>query len=125
MKVLSATAHGAIDYLSVIIFALAPTVAGFTGKQATICYLLAVVHFLLTAITRFPLGILKTVPFSLHGIVEIIVSILLVILPWIGGFSAGVNSRNFFVAMGIVIFLVWMLTDYRSGTAAPDRTAPR
>ncbi|HEY2325502.1 MAG TPA: hypothetical protein VGJ82_21775 [Thermoanaerobaculia bacterium] len=126
MKVLGAFSHGVIDYLMVIILAVGPGVAGFTGKQATICYALALVHFLLTFITRFPLGVMKTLPFWLHGSVEIVVAVLLVILPWLGSFSAGVLSRNFFVAIGVLIAVIWALTNYRSAgrAAAASKPAP-
>ncbi len=118
MRVLGAVSHGVIDYLMVILLAIGPSVAGFTGRQAMMCYGLAVVHFLLTIITRFPLGITKTLPFWLHGTVEIIVALLLIILPWLAHFSAGVHSRNFFVAIGVLIAVIWALTNYRSADRA-------
>ena len=130
MKVLGAFSHGVIDYLMVIILAIGPGVAGFTGKPAaTMCYALALVHFLLTIITRFPLGVLKTLPFWLHGTVEIVVAVLLVILPWLANFPAGVKgiaARNFFVAIGVLIAVIWALTNYRSGgrEAAPSTPTP-
>jgi len=124
MKVLGAFSHGVIDYLMVILLAIGPGVAGFTGPQATICYALAVVHFLLTFITRSPLGVMKTLPFWLHGTVEIIVAVLLVILPWLAHFSAGAHSRNFFVAIGVLIAVIWALTDYRSGGRAAAASKP-
>jgi hypothetical protein len=110
----------------VILLAIGPSVAGFTGRQATMCYGLAAVHFLLTIITRFPLGVAKTVPFWLHGSIEIVVAVLLVILPWLANFAAGVHSRNFFVALGVLIAVIWALTNYRSGdrAAATSKPAP-
>lgn len=129
MKVLNGMMHGLIDYASVLIFALGPTVSGFTGPQAKICYVLAFVHLLLTLATKFPLGVLKAVPFPTHGAIELLVSILLVVLPWIAGFSAGVNSRNFFLFMGLIIFVVWLVTDYRGSgrteTASTPAVPPR
>jgi hypothetical protein len=124
MRVLGAVSHGVIDYLMVILLAVGPGVAGFTGKQATFCYALAAVHFLLTIITRFPLGVAKTLPFWLHGAVEIVVALLLVILPWLANFSAGVHSRNFFVAIGVLIAVIWALTDYRSAGRAHAASTP-
>ncbi len=105
--------HGLIDYLMVILVAMGPRLAGFTGKQAMFCYLLAAVHLALTLLTRFPLGVLKVVGFPLHGAVELLVGILLIVLPWIAGFSAGVRSRDFFVAIGCLILLIFAMTDYR------------
>lgn len=113
MRTLSAWSHGIIDYCTVIFLAIAPSVIGFTGKQATICYVLAAVHFLLTVVTRFPLGVVKIVGFPIHGAIECMVGILLVLLPWIANFSRGVLSRNFFVAFGLLILLIFALTDYR------------
>jgi hypothetical protein len=106
--------HGVIDYASVIFLAIAPRVTGFTGKQASICYALAAVHLVLTLVTRFPLGAVKVLGFPLHGAIEVIVSILLVIMPWLGGFSRGVLSTRFFVSFGLFLFVIWLLTDYRN-----------
>jgi hypothetical protein len=127
MRVIGAFAHGVIDYAMVIMLAIGPSVAGFRGKQALICYALALVHFLLTVITRFPLGASKVLPFAMHGTIEIGVGVLLIILPWLANFSAGVNSRNFFVAIGFLIVVIWLLTDYRTprdtrGVTDPDAT---
>ena len=113
MRVLKPLSHGVIDYLMVLILAIGPGVAGFQGAQAKFCYLLAVVHFLLTIITNFPLGVLKRVPFWLHGAVEIVVAAFLVILPWLANFSRGIHSRNFFVLIGLLIAVIFALTDYR------------
>jgi hypothetical protein len=114
MRVIGLWSHGVIDYLLVIILAIAPSVAGFNGRQATICYALAVLHFLLTVVTRFPLGAIKVLSFTLHGSVEFVVGLLVIMLPWLVGFSAGLNSRNFFVAIGVLILVIWAMTDYRN-----------
>jgi hypothetical protein len=93
-------------------------VAGFRGRQSLFCYGLALVHFLLTIITRFPLGVSKSLPFPIHGAIEFVVAILLIALPWIANFSAGVHSRDFFIAIGVLIFVIWLLTDYQSRRSA-------
>jgi hypothetical protein len=105
--------HGIIDYASVIMLAVAPRVTGFSGKQAVFCYTLAVVHLALTLLTRFPLGAVKVIGFPLHGAIEFIVSLLLIALPWLANFSNGVLSTRFFVAFGLLLFVIWLLTDYR------------
>ncbi len=116
MKILSGKIHGYLDFLTVIIFAVAPTVLGFGGLPAYISYILAVVHISLTLVTAFPKGIIGIVPFPIHGGIELIISIVLVILPFILGFAE--TPRNFFIGIGIVIFVVWLLTDYRKPVAA-------
>ncbi len=106
--------HGMIDYLVVIILAAGPSVSGFTGRQAGFCYLLAAVHLVLTLVTRQPLGVAKIVGLPIHGAIELLVGVLLLILPWIADFARGVLSRNFFVTAGFLILVIWALTDYRN-----------
>jgi len=110
---ISALTHGIIDYLMVIILVIGPGVAGFRGRQAALCYVLAAVHFALTFFTRFPLGVLKQVGFPIHGAIELMVGFLMIVFPWIASFARGVLSRNFFIAIGALIVLIWFLTDYR------------
>ncbi len=115
MKVLSPMLHGYIDFLTVVIFAVAPTVFGFDGLPAYIAYALAVIHLVLTLTTAFPKGVVGVVPFAVHGLIEIVVAIVLVILPFVFGWTDA--PRNFFIGIGIVIFLVWLLSDYRKTSA--------
>ena len=112
MKILSPKLHGFLDILTVIIFALAPTGFGFVGLPAAICYILAVVHLLLTIMTAFPLGMKKDIPFPIHGGIELVVAIALIALPFILGWTDA--TRNFFIGIGIVIFIVWLLSDYQN-----------
>jgi len=125
MKILSPAVHGVLDYVVVAAFAAAPTVVGFSGLPATISHLLAVVHLGLTLATAFPLGVWKLVPLGVHGAIELIVSALLVPLPWIVGFAADTRARDFFVGAGVVIFLTWLLSDYASAPQPETKkTAP-
>ncbi len=116
---IGAVPHGVIDYLMVIFLAFGPGIAGFHGRQAVICYVLAVIHFGLTILTRFPLGILKHVGFPVHGAIEFIVGLLMLVLPWVASFARGVLSRNFFMAIGALILVIWFLTDYRGLRVRP------
>ncbi len=110
--------HGILDYASVILLAVAPGVTGFNGKPAFICYTLAVVHLALTLLTRFPLGAFKIIGFPLHGAIEFLVSLLLIVMPWLANFSRGVLNTRFFVAFGLLLFVIWLLTDYRGRRGA-------
>ena len=118
LRSIGALAHGIIDYLMVIILVIGPGVAGFSGKQAIFCYLLAAVHFIMTVLTRFPLGAVKIIGFPLHGAIEALVAILLIVLPWMANFFRGVHSRNFFIAIGLLIGLIALLTNYRGITTS-------
>ena len=118
MKILSPTMHGVVDYATVLLFLAAPTVFELTGVGALISYGLAAVHLALTLATAFPLGIGDLVPLSVHGLVELVVAIVLFLLGFLGlGIEQG--GGMFYMTMGVVIFLVWLLTDYGDPHPAP------
>ena len=67
--------------------------------------------------TRFPAGRWKTIPFFVHGIVELIIGIGLLILPSFAGYSPGSPARRFYLAMGAVTLVIWALTAYQARAA--------
>jgi hypothetical protein len=112
-KPISARVHGVLDYATVAAFLNAPMVFGFTGTTAaTILYWLSGIHLLMTGCTDFPLGVFKWIPFKIHGAIEVVAGLFILVAPWIFGFSDNSPARNFFVAVGIIIFVVVALTDY-------------
>src|ERR1700730_2338625 len=113
MKPISLTVHGVIDYLAVVILAVAPAVIGLSVCTAALAYALAGIHLLMTLVTDFPAGVIKVIPIALHQWVERIVGPVLIILAFVSMTEA---ARAFFVAMGIIIFAVERLTAYRSTT---------
>ena len=122
MKILSPRAHGYLDYMVVVAFALAPSLLGFSKVPATVSYVLAAVHLMETLITRFPLGVIKILPFTVHGSIEFVLSFLLVAMPWIFGYSSEPAARNYYVASGIALFVVWLITDYKAADRSPAYT---
>lgn len=110
MKIISPTNHGYLDYVTVILLLAAPTIIGLTGIAGVIAYALAGIHLTMTLVTDFPLGIAKLIPFAVHGWVERVVGPALVLLPFVLGF--GTPAREFYTAVGIVIILVGLFTDY-------------
>jgi hypothetical protein len=122
MKILNSQAHGYLDYFTVILFAAAPTVLGLTGIPAMLAYALAVIHLVMTFVTDFPLGVIKLSSFTIHGWVERVVGPVLIIVPFVLGFSTNVVARNFYMAIGVVIVLVGLITDYKGVETAKPRT---
>jgi hypothetical protein len=106
--------HGYIDYLAVALLLLAPTLFNFSGLPAALCYVLAVVQGGMSLLTAYPLGAAKIIPFPVHGTVELVTSVALVIVPFLLGFSNVASARNFFIAGGVVLFLVWLTTNYKA-----------
>ncbi|MEP6769697.1 MAG: hypothetical protein ABJC61_13580 [Acidobacteriota bacterium] len=112
MRILDARIHGVLDLATVAAFLLGPLLFGLGGNPAAISFALAVVHLLMTLLTRFPMGYWKRIPFVVHGIVELVVGIFLLILPSIAGYAQGSPARRFYMIMGAFILVVWALTAY-------------
>lgn len=112
MKLFSSTVHGYLDYLTVIFFFLSPTLFSLSPTASMIAYILAGVHLVLTLITEFKLGWLDLVPINIHGIVELVVSLVLIGGPWIINGIFMYADKLFFSIVGAVIFVVWLGTEY-------------
>ncbi len=110
MNILTPRAHGYLDYVVVVVFLLAPTVFGLSGFPEVLSYLLAVVHLALTLLTNFALGAVKVIPLNLHSTIEVVVGPVLIIL----GIVLGGAAAAFYIAIGVIILLVWVLTNYRA-----------
>lgn len=113
MKLISPRIHGYLDFLTVILFLLAPTLFGLNQLPALLAYSLAGIHLVVTLTSDFPFGIVKIIPFPIHGWIERIVGPTLVAVPFILGFADDEVARNFYIAAGVVIIAVGLLTDYQ------------
>lgn len=114
LKVLSPRIHGYLDYVVVALFALAPTVFGFGGTPAIVAYALAGIHLTLTVLTAFPLGLVKLIPFKVHGVLEVGAFLGILVAPWLFGFADQAAARNFFLGAGALIGVVVALTNYQT-----------
>lgn len=112
MNIISPRLHGYVDYLSVIIFLVAPAVLGLAGTAALISYVLAAVHLAMTLATRFPLGVVSLVPLPLHGWVERIVGPVLIVLSFVPAVAATATEQWFYLVMGVGILAVGLVSNY-------------
>lgn len=111
MRPITSGIHRALDFVTVVVFALAPTLLHLTGFPGVLSYALATVHLTLTLLTQFADWTPRPVPFHLHGWVEAAVGPILILLPLLAGWTG--TPRLFYLAAGAVIALVWALTTYR------------
>jgi hypothetical protein len=121
MKFLSPKVHGIIDYLVVVFLLLAPALFGLKGRIVTFTYILAGVHLLLSILTNYTVGLVKLVPFPLHGLIELAVSVALIILSYTL-FKNNPTGKMFYLAFGAGLLLVWLVTDYKNG---PEKDIPK
>jgi hypothetical protein len=117
----SARVHGVLDYAMVAAFLNAPMVFGFHGTPAAVAYWLAGIHLLMTGFTDFPVGFFMWIPFKIHGLIELLAGIFVLVAPWIFGFAQEVAARNFFLGIAIILLVVVALTDYSQRVVRPPQ----
>ena len=116
MKILSAKAHGILDYLLVIFLLASPTLFKMEGHLAMFTYALGGVHLLLTILTAFPLGIIKVIPFRIHGLIELVVAIALgAVALWLRE-HGNTLGFEFYIGLTTLILVVFLVTDFRSNS---------
>jgi hypothetical protein len=79
VKIISDTARGILDSLTVAIIVLASSILGLTGFAALVPYALATIHLAKILLTDMPLGAIKIVSMRLHALAEILVGPVLVV----------------------------------------------
>jgi hypothetical protein len=110
---IGAVSHGILDYALAILLLVGPSVVGFAGVQAKWAYIFGGVLLAMAILTRYPLGIIKVVGLGVHGFVELLLALCLIAAPWYGNFARGVLSRNFYVMLGLLMLVLWFITDFR------------
>lgn len=116
MKFINPRFHGVIDYIYIATLALGPSLLNFAGIPAMLCYIFAVGVLALALLTKYPLGALKVIPFMVHGGMEFFASFVVMGSPWLFNFAGVEPARNFFLAAGGLLFLVWLFTDYKAAS---------
>ena len=118
MHIVTPQVHKVLDFVTVVAFALAPTLVPLNGLAAVVAYALAVVHLAVTLATDFTEAGRKPLPLRGHGAVEAVVGIALLVLPFVTGWIG--RPRSFFLAAGVVILVVWALSGYRAEQSAVE-----
>lgn len=110
MKRIPASVHRAIDTLAVICFLAAPVLLGLNGRAAMLSYALAAIHAIVTVSTKFPDTGHKPLSLRNHGWLELVVGIVLIVLPWIVGWTG--TARTYYVTAGVLLLIVWGTSNY-------------
>ncbi len=116
MKVLSPTAHGFVDIAFILFVALAPTLFNLSPEVDTACYVLAGGYLLVTLLTNFRLGVLRVIPFPIHGWLDLLTGLALAAAPFVFNALDSPAERNLFWGLGVVSIITWFLTDWRAQT---------
>lgn len=112
MRFVTPRLHRILDFVTIAAFALAPTVVPLSGGAAVVAYALAIVHLVVTLVTKFPGTSNRLLPLKAHGTLETIVGIALIVLPFGAGWTD--RARPFFLVAGAVILVVGAISRYEA-----------
>ena len=112
MKFITPKIHGFLDLLGVVFLLASPTLFGFKGFLAVFTYSLGSLHLILSLLTSYYIGVVKLIPFAVHGAIEFFVAIVLIILGYTF-FNNEVNGKLFYIIFGTVVLVTWRVTNYR------------
>jgi hypothetical protein len=124
VRLLPAWFHAIADYAVAALLIVVPVaVGGSSGAIATGVVVGATV-LVVSALTRYPLGLVKVLPFTVHSAGDYLAAALLLAAPWALNFaSADGGLAALYTVGGIAVLAVSLITNYqysprRSWTAA-------
>ena len=126
VKLLPAWFHAVADYaVGILLIVVALAADGSAGATATGVVVGAVV-LLVSALTRYPLGILKVLPFTIHSAGDYLAAALLIVAPFALNFAdAESGLAAFYVVMGVAVLAVSLVTNYQYSPERAGATSAR
>src|SRR5947209_1316005 len=114
VKLLPAWFHAIADYaVGILLVIVGIAVDGSAGAHAT-GIVVGVTVLLVSALTRYPLGILKVLPFPVHSGGDYLAALLLVVAPFVLNFRDGdAGVSVFYIAAGLAVLAVSLVTNYQ------------
>lgn len=114
IKFLPAWFHATADYaVGGLLIIVALAVGGSAGAIATGVVVGGVV-LLVSMLTRYPLGVLKVLPFTVHSAGDYLAATLLIVAPFVLNFRTSDTGLSvFYVAAGIAVLAVSLITNYQ------------
>src|SRR3954468_9257459 len=105
--------HGVLDYPLAALLIAGPLVLDFDYKAATVIALaFGGGAAVLAVATNWPTGIFKIIPPILHGYVDVLVTLALIVLPFAVGFSSHTPALVFYVVVGGAGLLATLATRF-------------
>ena len=124
--VLPPVVHGVLDYPLAAVLLVLPLVLDFDDNAAKwIAFALGIGAAVLAVGTAWPTGIVRVIPPLVHGYVDLTVTVALIVLPFIVGFSHHTTALVFYLVVGIGGLLATLATRFEArAPAARDMPRP-
>jgi uncharacterized membrane protein YuzA (DUF378 family) len=112
--------HGVLDYPLAAILIAGPIVLDFDSTAAMVIALVFGAGAAVLALgTAWPTGVVKVIPPLLHGYADIIVTVAMILLPFILGFADSTAALLFYLIVGAAGLLATLATRFESRMPEP------
>jgi hypothetical protein len=114
VRLLPAWFHAIADYaVGALLIIVAVSVGGSAGAIGTGVVVGATV-LLVSMLTRYPLGVVKVLPFTVHSAGDYLAAALLLVAPYALHFNHGDKGLTaFYLVGGIAVLAVSLVTNYQ------------
>ena len=110
---ISAFVHGVIEYVAGAFFIVAPFLFDFDSDAArALSIVLGVGILIVTASSDLPTGLSKTLPVTIHAVIDLVLAVFLIAAPFVFGFSGKTGPTAFFIVLGVAHLLLTIGTRY-------------
>ena len=100
--ILPPVVHGVLDYPLAAVLIVLPLVLSFDdGAAKWIAFVFGIGAAVLAVGTAWPTGIIRIIPPLFHGYADVTVTIALIVLPFIVGFSDDTTALVFYLIVGV------------------------
>ncbi len=114
VRLLPAWLHAVADYavgLALIVVAVA---SGAGGKAVATGVVVGATVLVVSMLTKYPLGVAKVLPFTVHSAGDYLAAALLLVAPFALNFhSADAGLSAFYIVAGIAVLAVSLITNYQ------------
>src|SRR3954470_3753227 len=114
VRLLPAWLHAIADYaVGALLIIVALAVGGSAGAVGT-GVVVGVTVLVVSMLTKYPLGVAKVLPFTVHSAGDYLAAALLLAAPWTLNFASGdTGITAFYVVAGIAVLAVSLVTNYQ------------
>ncbi|HMC05200.1 MAG TPA: hypothetical protein VKJ83_06980 [Actinomycetota bacterium] len=114
VRLLPAWFHAIADYAVAATLIVVPLAAGGSDKAVGAGVAIGAVVAVVSMMTKYPLGVVKVLPFTVHSAGDYLAATLLVVSPFALGFDGSDSGLTvFYIVAGLAVLAVSLITNYQ------------
>jgi hypothetical protein len=116
VRLLPAWLHAVADYAVGGLLIIVALAVGGSNKAVAAGVVVGAVVLAVSMLTKYPLGVVKVLPFTVHSAGDYLAAALLVLSPFALNFNnSDTGLTAFYIVAGIAVLAVSLVTNYQYG----------